>query len=508
MAYLVSSNLVFVSNKGNSTVSALDGTTGAFVGFVNVTGVSGSGTFQINQLAVADDGVLYGAGLTTAISATSGYKIYRWSDWTQPPAVAFNSLTTSITNLISGKRAGDMMAITGSGTNTVILVPVTSALIPTPTNLLFSTTDGTNFTPTVLYSLLPTLANPGAGAQFGCTFYTNNTFFLKPFGTSMYLVQYPPNFASLTSPVQAPVLLTNTVNSPLNGSYVLLAYGTNSGLLAAYGSMVNAAPSTVPVNLYNIASLSGLSTSLAATNTTHTAANGNFAGAVALGGAGKTNYIYTLDCNSRVTATAIIVSSAPTITSGPVGGTFSEPWTLSVTAVGGVPLSYFWQASTDNTSGATTFTNIPGANTNFYVRANAPYSNYYRVRITNNAGAATSSAVQVRLLVSVTNPVVTQLWRVAPGASGYPYLGTDNNTRGLGYDTNSQRLVVASISGGAAVYILDANTGTNIGQMSLSGLTLSGSSSISIDQAGVADDGVVYACNLAASSLDPFHLYQ
>jgi hypothetical protein len=502
MACLASSNLVFVSNKGNTTISAIDGTTGARVGFVNMTGVAGSGTWQINQLAVADDGILYGAGLTTALSAASGYKLYRWADWSQPPTLAFASTNSALTNYIAGKRVGDTIAITGAGSDTRILVQVENSTTPTGTNLLLSTTDGTNFTPTVLYSLLPTLSNGGAGPQFGYQFYTNNTFLFKPAGAALYLIQFPPNFASLASPVQAPVLLTNTVSGVLAGNSVLLAYHQTAGHLGVYGPMVNAAPATVPVNLYNILALSGLSASLAATNTSHTAATGNFAGAVALGGAGRTNVIYTLDCNSCLTASAIlrVAPQPPLITTAPVGGTLYPPMTLSVgiSPSSSKPLYYQWQASTNGTATATTFTNIPGALTNSYALGTS-LTNYFRVVVTNSIGAVTSAPVLVTLLSAVTNPVVSQLWRVAAGQAGYAYLNpSDNNSRGIAYDTNSQRVVVASVSGGPGLYLLDGNTGTNLGTLNLTGALLTGFSGVALDQVGIADDGAVFAGNLAS----------
>ncbi len=501
MTYLSKSNLVFVPNKGGSTlgISAWDGTTGTFVGYAATNGIGG-GTFLINQLGVADDGVMYGASLTTAIGAASGLRIYRWSDWTQPPVVAFDIIGSPVTNLVAGKRAGDMMIVKGSGTSTVILMPITSGTTPTATNLLFSTIDGTNFDATVTYAVLPTLSNGGGGPQFGVTFYTNGSFIMKPSGTSLYVVQYPANFGSLGSPLQLTVATTNTVGSPLSGNNVLMVYEPNSGLLAAYGTMVNSPPSVVPLNLYNISSLSGLSTSLAATNTAHFVANGNFAGWVAFGGLGNTNFIYTMDCNNRLVATAIGLQQAPTIISQPTGGTVFSPWTLAVNAGGATPLTYIWQASTNISNGAGTFTNIlSAANTNFYVLANPPTSNYYRVIITNAAGSITSTPVVVSLITPVTNAVVSQLWRVAPGAAGYPFLSaSDNNGRGLAYDTNSQRVVVASTTGGSGLYILDGGTGTNIGTLSMTGITWGGALG-GVDQVGIADDGVVYAANLIAS---------
>jgi hypothetical protein len=176
LAYSAISNQVFVCNKGVTgsgtapAVDVFDGTTGALVGSASVTGVSG-GNFWLDQVGVANDGILYGANLNTAVSATSFYMIYRWSDWNSAPVAAFaNDPTLGLAT--AGKRVGDTIAITGSGVNTMILAAVNNGTTPTTNMVLFSTLDGTNFTPTVLsISGLPALTS-GSGPPFGFVFYT------------------------------------------------------------------------------------------------------------------------------------------------------------------------------------------------------------------------------------------------------------------------------------------------------------------------------------------------
>ena len=194
-----------------------------------------------------------------------------------------------------------------------------------------------------------------------------------------------------------------------------------------------------------------------------------------------------------------IPAQPPTISVQPVGLTGANayaPYTLNVTASGFCPLVYQWQSSTNATN---FFVNIAGANSGSYTVATAS-TNYYRVIITNTiAPAATSAVVQVAVKSALTNPSVSQLWRVPAGTAGYTaFLNTDNNGRGIAYDTNTQRIAVSYVNS-AAVYILDANNGTNIGTLSVSGLATGSGAVFSIDQVGVADDGAVYTCNLAAA---------
>jgi hypothetical protein len=505
IAYSVLSNQVYVCNKGVTgsgtapAVDVFDGTTGTLIGSANVTGIAG-GTFLLDQIAVADDGVIYGGNLNTAVSGSSFYRMYRWADWTQPPTTNFiGDPTLGLST--AGKRVGDTIAIRGSGIDTLIMVAALNGTAPTTNMMLFSTTDGINFTPTILS--ISGISGLTGGPAFGFAFYTNNTFLFKPNGSTVYIVQYPANFASQSSPVAA----TAIASVPFTSGTVLFDCNTSAGLLAAFGVIPNAgsATTTTPINLYGVPPVDGLSSALASTNSPHPNANGNVVGGVALGGAGKTNYIYTVDCNNGVQASGIafVPPQPPSISVAPIGTTGSfPPYTLSVTASGSKPLTYQWRMSPTNTSG--TFTNIPGATTNAFTVA-GPGTNYYVVYITNGIGSVTSSPVLVSLIAPTTNAAVSLLWRTAAGASGFSYLSTDDNTRGLAYDTNSSRLVVASVSGGDGLYILNANNGTNIGTMNLAGALLSGTKHL--DQVGIADDGAVYSGNLALTgSGDAFHL--
>jgi hypothetical protein len=500
VAYSAISNQVFVANKTTTSISVFDGSSGSLIGSVNMSGVSG-GTFGINQLGVADDGVLYGVNLTTA-AAAGNFKIYRWADWSQPPVAVFTNPATSDAALANSRRLGDNIAVTGAGVNTLILVPAGNGTTPTSTNLLFSTADGINFSAKMLVaSPLPPLS-AGNGPAFGVTFFTNNTFLFQPSGAASYIVQYPADFPSESSPVAASVVATNAITSANN---VLLSYNAPTGLLAAYGPMVNSAPGTVQVNLFGVPPLTGFASSVAATNTAHTVGNPNFVGGVTLGGAGKTNYIYALDADNGVFAVAILFvpPQPPSIITAPSGtsGTF-PPYSLSVTASGSKPLSYRWRVSPTNT--ADSFTDISGATTNTFTIA-AAVTNYYQVVISNAIGSVTSAPVLVSLTQPVTNSAVSSLWRIAAGTSGYSYLSTDDNTRGLAYDPGSNRVVVASVSGGAGLYLLQGDSGANLGTMNLTGALLSGTKAL--DQVGIGDDGAVYSGNLAlTASGDAFHL--
>jgi hypothetical protein len=502
LAYSAVSNQVFVCNKGvtgsgtTPAIDVFDGTGGALVGNVNVSSMAG-GNFRLDQVAVADDGVLYGGNLTTTV-ASNPYKIYRWQTWVDgAPVTAFSGDPTG--GAAAGTRMGDNIAITGSGVNTVVLTPVESGTTPTTNVVLFSTLDGTNFTPTLVSIVgLPGLT-AGNGPAFGVAFYTNNTFLFKPSGASIYLVQFPANFAAQAS-VTATVLLTNS----FGGNNVLLSYNPAAKLLGTGGPIPNSTASTTvtPISLYSVPAFSSIS-SLASTNFSTTNANGNFVGQVALGGAGRTNFIYALDCNNGVQAAEIGFAAAavpPTITTQPAGGaiyTNDPAFTLTVQATGSQPLSFQWQFNT--VSNLATATNITAATNASYTLNYPPTSasGWYDVVITNLGGRTSSIPVQLTVVAPSASTVVTQLWTLAPGSQ--PYLdGTSYDTRGLAYDQNTMTVLVANKGSAFGIYVLNANVGTNLFTMNTLGIGQVGNT-FSLDQIGVADDGVLYAGNLTTA---------
>ncbi len=518
LAYDAISNQVFVASRQGSApapgIQVLDGATGATLGLMDKTGISGGSIQVLNQIRVADDGAIYAANWTAPTPA-SLVKIYRWTNWLSIPTVAYAGNATSNNSTAGGfnlgaTRVGDTMAIRGAGANTQIILPVGVGSVTATTNFLFfTTTDGLNFSNHIL--TVSGYAASGSGI-YGVCFYTNNTFLVRlagATGNNLLLVQYPANIGSLgEGPVAGTVIGTYSLPGVLSttafidyksagqGGFMALASPQNSGGVSA-GAQV--ALYLDPVLGNGICPVQQ-----ATTNYQHLASNGNLAGAVALGGSSFSQYIYSLDCNNGVRCSAIITipPQPPTISAQPVGVTGSgayAPYTLNVTANGYCPLVYQWQASTNNTTNAFSFANIPGATSSSYTITTAS-TNYYRVFITNTiAPAVTSAVVQVAVKSAVSNAAVSQLWRIPAGAAGYTaFLNPDNNGRGIAYDTNSQRLVVSYVNS-AAAYVLDANTGALLGTLSTSGLASGSGAIFNIDQVGIGDDGAVYTCNLSVA---------
>jgi hypothetical protein len=130
MAFNHTTNHVLVASRtGAANIHVLDGNTGQKVGNLDMTGVEGQ-LFPISLVSVADDGVIYGTGLTL-----SGlFKIYRWADESAVPTVAFSGDVPA--------RTGDTFVVVGSGAGTIVYASGSGNA-----NLLqFTTADGENFT--------------------------------------------------------------------------------------------------------------------------------------------------------------------------------------------------------------------------------------------------------------------------------------------------------------------------------------------------------------------------
>ncbi|MGH7943058.1 MAG: beta strand repeat-containing protein [Limisphaerales bacterium] len=495
MAYDSVSNLVYVAVASASApaIGVYDGSSGAYVGTNSVIGLTG-GTFALDQIRAGADGAIYGINLSTASSVAN--KIYRWTNWMATPTVAFNGNALANGTPISDTsgRLGDTLAVTGSGANTLILAGVGAK----PYFCLFYPNDGVGLTYTNTIIDVPTGLSI-AGNVFGLCFYTNNTFLVKPASSgnsTAYLIQYPANYASQTV-VTGVVVATTSLGGSYNNT-TMLSYAPDAGFLGVLTTGGN--PS--PLGLLSAGNVAGGVTSLANTNTATPNSNGNATGGVALGGNGLTNVLYGYDTANSLYAFEII--TVPPVVpgiSGPVGGTVYLPYTMTVSVTGTAPYSYQWLET--NAAVAGSFTNIPGATTNTYIVSTAS-TNFYEVIVTNIAGATTSAVAFVEAEQPVTNSAVSSLWTVTPGQSGYSWLSSsDNNERGIGYDTNSQDVVVSATSG---LYIINGNNGTNMGQLSLSGVTFGGLLG-GCDQVGIADDGAVYGGNLVNSGND-FTLYR
>jgi hypothetical protein len=175
------------TNPPNAAVYILDGDSGQIISTLtasytnlNSAGVTndGSGVGVFAVAGVADDGVVYVCGQINA-NAGAHFKIWRWptADTNSPGFIQIPTLAASIVPSPL-ERIGQTMAVRGSGTNTLIIAG-TSSLGGSGTNVyLFTTTDGTNFSPHRLFFNGITTPQFNDGIAFG----PGNTFFTKQVG--------------------------------------------------------------------------------------------------------------------------------------------------------------------------------------------------------------------------------------------------------------------------------------------------------------------------------------
>ncbi len=502
LAYNVLSNQVYIAGRTSSSkaISVLDGTSGNVIAtnFPNISIVP-------YNIGVADDGVIYGIPLANGVGANN-LNLYAWTNWTSSQRQCYAQVGGDATSssLVQGQRVADSFAIYGGGTNTLIALPINvGTSVKSSTNiLLFSTTNGQTFTPTVIS--ISGLPSPSAdnGPEHGVAFLNSSNLIFRPcVGSSTYQIQFPANFASLSSPVAATVVATNTTLPNGGGSDTyLFSYSPAGNLLADFGQILSSGSPTA-LNLFNIANFP-IANNVGSTNTPHYNANGNFTGGVALGGQGKTNAVYVLDSNNGVwgfSLTFVAAPVAPIITSAPTGGsvyTNYGPFTFSVTAAGTVPLTYLWQYNTvSNLATATTFL-VTTNNTYTISNLTTAASGWYDVIVTNVAGSTNSLPVQLTVSTPLKSAYVTNIWSLAADNSE-PYLDTSYQTRGLAFDPITMSVLLAEHAG-AQIYALNATNG-QFKFMTTTPLTgLPSGSIFPVGQIGVADDGAVYVCNVSS----------
>lgn len=162
------SNVLVVSRAPSNGVHVVNAATGAYLRSLDMTGVSdvSGATFQINMIAVSDDGAVYAATLTTG--GASGYAIYRWENdsATAIPARVYEGNPV-------GERVGDTFSAFGGGMDTVLVAASRSG-----TNVaVFTTFDGVNFNPTTfaVEGVRPGFAGLGLFATATNEFYGKST---------------------------------------------------------------------------------------------------------------------------------------------------------------------------------------------------------------------------------------------------------------------------------------------------------------------------------------------
>ena len=464
-------HVLLVSRAGALQVAILNGDTGAEIGFLDTTGISG-GTFALSLIGVAEDGAVYGANLSTSTTAPN-FTIYRWGSETDTPTVVYGPGDPGNGVVM---RWGDAFNVRGSGTNTQMIASGSSSSLAA----LFTTADGTNFTATTLTPGGISSTDLGKGLAFG----TNDTFYGKRSG-SISVRNMSFDLGNGTNGTAT--LITNV---PIDSAAVGISVDITNKLLTA----VQTANATSPHNLlvYDISTPTAPVLIGTIAFPAPGTANGNIIGATDIGG----GRIFAVDTGNGVVAAQIGVTEAaipPAIVSEPVDQTAVEDGyaNFSVSATGTKPIGYQWYLNLTNAIANATNSSL--ALTNIQLSDAGGYS----VIVTNTAGSTNSATALLMVNPSIRSAVATQIWRLSPGDR--PYLTSDNNQRGLAYNPVTTNLVMVSRTLSNAIYVLDAKTGAHLRALNTDPAIVTGGGTFVLNMIGVADDGAVYASSLSVS---------
>ena len=211
---------------GGLEIEVLDKLTGARIGTLNTSGISG-GFFPLSQIDVASDGSIYAANLTLN-STTTPYTIYRWANESAAPVVAYSGDPSNG----AGTRWGDSFRIRGSGPGTQI---ISASGLGTTTASLFQTSDGNSFNPTLLNV---TGINPGE-ISLSLAFGTGNTFYgVRNGGATGRLVSFDPATGQAQTIGSLRLRNPNWPNASVSAIGVSLSRGIMLGAATAFNSGV------------------------------------------------------------------------------------------------------------------------------------------------------------------------------------------------------------------------------------------------------------------------------
>ncbi len=377
-------------------IAIIDAATGADEGTLDLSSLSigADAGFDLNMIAVADDGSIYAGDMSSKTTSTGFFNLYRWADESSPQTIVYfgdPSNSGSDGDQVNN-RWGDTLVVSGSGIGTKILICSrgNQAALLTPTDPSL-----TSFSAVTLQTDVPA-GDVGYGLTFGLG--TSNTFWAKAAsgaGNPLYLLSYDPiagtattlhkyattNFPGWTGviSIQSSNNLMGTLEMPPTGPTNIRLYDVSN-------------PANAPVLLDRKAWI------------TNESNNGIFSGSVVFVG---TN-VYALNSDNGISAYTVVSGPAPqlapSVTLNPSSVTVSlannaPPFVGSADGTG--PLGYQWYFNTNTaiskaTNITVTISNVQPAN----------FGSYFFI-VTNNFGlAATSGVATLTEAVTFKNGVV------------------------------------------------------------------------------------------------------
>ena len=518
-----SGNVIFVDTHsgsgGSGTISPyagiyiLDATSGQIKAGLTTNGITG-GSYTHVCVGVGSDGAVYACNQTTA-SQTTGFKLYRWptADTNNPgfsvaPTVSYSSTIAVGGN---GERLGETMDVRGAGTNTQIILG-SSSLNGTGTNVfLFTTADGTNFTPHRISFPGITTAVFNDGIAFG----PGNTFWSKQVGKPLLYLSY--DFSNPGSNYYTGAVISSFTASSVNDPLLNLsaiAYDPVNHLLAGMEEIGGIATGgrgkiwnfdlSYPTN--HAPAILGSRTYIPNLQKT-TAPMGylRFGNGRLYGQASNNGFL--------VSAVDSVAMAMPAFST-------DLPATNRVSAGVGVHFEVFATPDVTNYVWYSNNVVIPGATTYFLDIPNvqAGYSgSTYKVVASNAAGSATSTSSTLLVISPANFFHLNLLWSKAatttPLTDATNYITSSGGAgtpaeRTLAYDPQTHQLLVVRGPLNYAnlrIFVVNPDTGAYLYDLKTNGI--GSSPTLTLCGIGVADDGAVYAAN-ADPSDNSFKVYR
>jgi hypothetical protein len=547
IAYNALSNQLLVvrgPSFGNLRIFVVDadrGTNGAIY-TLNTNGMTAGVTVALAGIGVADDGAVYAA----TVANDSSFKIFMWTN-TDPNTVPITIWGTNsgagafnpIADLTGGQsfRFGDNLAVHGSGNDTEIILDsqnptrYVSILRPTPDGTM------TNWTETgyLLQNIQGSYGSEAYGTTIGRSlqFGSSGTFWQKRYnaaaGAPLAEMSYGPGggLAPLAVANSSPGLFTNgavAVNPTLGvaaGINYVGGVGTDSTTLLdtlSYYDLTDPAQAVL------------LSTQpLPQGNGGFHKANNNAIGQVVFGfnSATANNYIFVIDGNNGVAAFLLSggVVPPPKIITQPHNLRVLEGSSGAMSVTVDQIATIVWLKGTNSPVDTT----VRGSTYGIASATAADAGDYFLIA-SNVNGSVTSIVAHVTVGFTNDNYTLSQIWGANPGDPNFPYVSADGgantpNERAFAYNALSNQLVVVRCPPAQTtynLYVVDANTGSNLYSLNTNGIIheggseVSGSNPIDLVGAAAADDGSIYICNespnasggTAVDTTKMFHIYR
>jgi uncharacterized lipoprotein YddW (UPF0748 family) len=345
---------------------------------------------------------------------------------------------------------------------------------------------------------------------------TNVTFTVNAAGVPPLFFQWRLNGTNLSGELSSQLNLLN-VDQNDDGSYSVIVSNITGSIVSSNALLVVRVPPNIVTQPQGISTNQGVDVtfSVAATGTAPLTYQWRKDGTSLVGATQDTYTRFNVQPSDQGSYSVVISNPAGSTTSGNAALTVSgglvgptiitqpqsrqayagQTATFRVRANGSLPFSYQWRSNGTPIAGAA------GSQLTFS-ELDSSKAGDYSVTVSNSVSGVLSSPATLTVLPTYPVGGLEPLYKLAPGAR--PYLGTGSTERGIAYNPVTGNLLVVSRAQGTKICVLDAETGTDLYTMNTTGVS---GGTYALNMIGVADDGVVYACNLATTA-SQFKIYR